>query len=59
MARGFEEGRLAIVIAADDASHGFVDGNDGGDTSTAEMGELDGLEAHGDFLIYSPPEKAF
>ena len=50
---------MAIVIAADNASHGFVDGNDGGFTVAAEMGELDGLEAHGDILIYSWTEKAF
>lgn len=50
---------MAIVIATDDAGHGFVDGNDGGFTVAAEMGELDGLEAHGDLLIYNWPEKAF
>ena len=40
----------------DDAGHGFVDGNDRGSAVAAKMGELDGLEAHGDFLIYSWPE---
>lgn len=50
---------MTIVIATDDAGHGFVDGNDGGGAVAAEMRELDGLEAHGDFLIYSWPEKAF
>src|SRR5690606_4892304 len=35
------------------------DGNDGGGTVAAKMGEFDGLKAHGDFLIYSWPEKAF
>ena len=48
-----------MIIAADDAGHGLVDGNDGGGAVTAKMGELDGLEAHGDFLVYSWPEKAF
>lgn len=50
---------MAIVIATDDAGHGFVDGNNSGGAVAAEMGELDGLEAHGDFLIYSWPAKAF
>ncbi|WXL26404.1 hypothetical protein WG219_02640 [Ectopseudomonas mendocina] len=50
---------MAIVIATDDAGHAFVDGNDRGGAVAAEMGELDGLEAHGDFLVYSWPEKAF
>src|SRR5690606_5343931 len=55
----FEDCRFAIVIAANDAGHGFVDRNDGGVAVATEMGELDGLETHGDFLIYSWPEKAF
>lgn len=49
--QGFEDGRFAIVITADDAGHGFVDRNDGGVVVATEMGELDGLEAHGDHLI--------
>ena len=50
---------MAIVIATDDAGHAFVDGNNRGGAVAAEMGELDGLEAHGDFLVYNWPEKAF
>ena len=46
-------------MAADDAGHGFVDGNDGGGAVATEVAELDGLKAHGDFLIYNWPEKAF
>ena len=57
--QGFEDGRFAIVITTDDAGHGFVDWNDGGFAVAAKMGELDGLKAHADFLIYSWPEKAF
>ena len=49
---------MAIVSATDDAGHGFADGNDGGGAVAAKMGELDGLEAHGDFLVYSWPAKA-
>ena len=47
---------MAIVITTDDAGHGFVDGNNRGGAVAAEMGELYGFEAHGDFLIYSWPE---
>lgn len=50
---------MAIVIAADDAGHDFVDGYDRGGAVASKMAELDGLEAHGDFLIYSWPENAF
>lgn len=56
--QGFEDGRFAIVITTDDAGHGFVDGNDSGGAIAAKMGELDGLEAHGDFPILSFPENA-
>ena len=49
---------MTIVIATDDAGHGFVDGNDGGGAVAAKVGELDGLEAHGDVLIYSWLAKA-
>ena len=52
-------GRSALDIANYDAGYGFADGNDGSGTVAAEMRELDGLEAHGDFLIYSWPAKAF
>ncbi len=45
---------MAIVIAADDAGHDFVDGYDRGGAVASKMAELDGLEAHGDFLIYRP-----
>jgi len=45
-------GRFALDIVNYDAGYGFADGNDCGGAVTAEMGELDGLEAHGDFLIY-------
>lgn len=51
-------GRFALDIANYDAGYGFADGNDGSGTVAAEMRELDGLEAHGDFLIYNWPEKA-
>ncbi len=50
---------MTIVISTDDAGHGLVDGNDGGGAVAAEMGEFDGLEMHGDFLVYNWPEKAF
>lgn len=49
---------MTTVITTDDASYGFGDGNDGGGAVAAEVGELDGLEAHGDFLVYSWPAKA-
>lgn len=52
-------GSLRCLVRPDEAGHGFVDGNDGGGTVAAKMAELDGLEAHVDFLIYSMPEKAF
>lgn len=52
-------GRSALDIANYDAGYGSADGNDCGGAVAAEMGELDGLKAHGDFLIYSWPEKAF
>lgn len=48
--------RFAAVIAAFDAGNGFADGDNRGGAVAAEMGELDGLEAHWDFLIYSWPE---
>lgn len=51
--------RHTAVITTNDAGYGFVYGNDGSGAVTAEMGELDGLKAHGDFLIYSWPENAF
>ena len=51
-------GRFALDIANYDAGYGFADGNDGGGAVTAKMGEFDGFEAHGDFLIYSWPENA-
>ena len=57
--QGFEDGRFAIVIAADDAGHGFADGNNRGGAVATKMGEFDGLQTHGNFLIYSRPEKAF
>jgi len=34
-----------------DAGHGFVGGSNGSGTVAAKMGELHGLEMHGDFLI--------
>jgi len=46
-------GRFALDIANYDAGYAFADGNDGGGAVAAKVGELDGLEAHGDFLIYS------
>lgn len=46
-------GRFALDIANYDAGYGFADGNDGGGAVAAKVGELEGLEAHGDFLIYS------
>ncbi|HGM4830743.1 TPA: hypothetical protein ACKP1E_003128, partial [Pseudomonas aeruginosa] len=49
---------MAIVITTDATGHGFVDGNNRGGAVAAKMAELDGFEAHGDFLIYSWPEKA-
>src|SRR5690606_40277212 len=49
----FKDDRLAILITTDDAGHGFVDENNRGGAVATEMAELDGLEAHGDFLIYS------
>lgn len=52
-------GSLRCLVWPDEAGHGFVNGNDGGGTVAAEMGELDGLEAHEDILIYSWPEKPF
>ncbi len=51
--------KLTEEYSTEDTGHGFVDGNDGGRAVAAEMGEFDRLEAHGDFLIYSWPEKAF
>lgn len=50
---------LAIVITTDATGHGFVDGDNRGGAITTKMAELDELEAHGDFLIYNWPEKAF
>ena len=47
---------MTTVITTDDASYGFVDGNNRGGAIATKMAELDGLEAHGDFLIYSWPE---
>lgn len=47
------------MIAAFDAGNGFVDGDNRGGAVAAEIYELDGLKAHGDFLIYSWPENAF
>lgn len=52
------DGQSALIIEADTASHGSVNRNDSGGAVAAEMGELDRLEAHKDFLIYSWPEKA-
>ncbi|WVM91498.1 hypothetical protein ULG90_15800 [Halopseudomonas pachastrellae] len=50
---------MAIVITTDATGHGFVDGDNRGGAITTKMAELDELEAHGDFLIYNWPEKAF
>ncbi len=50
--------RYTALITTDNADHGLVDGNGGSDAVAAKMGELDGLEAHGYFLIYNWPEKA-
>lgn len=52
-------GRLAAVTAADEAGHGFVDGNHGGGAIAAEWVRLLVLRRMGVFLIYSWPEKAF
>ncbi|MNF88298.1 hypothetical protein D3C84_707900 [compost metagenome] len=57
--QGFKDGRFAIVIAAYDAGHGFVDGNDGGGAVAAEVGAFDGLEAHGDFPYLQLARKGF
>lgn len=56
---GFEDGRIAIVITTDDAGHGLVDGNDRNGTVVAEVGELDGLEAHGISLSTAGRRKHF
>lgn len=53
------DGQSALIIEADTARNGSINRNDSGGTVAAEMGELDGLKAHGDFLIYSWPENAF
>jgi len=50
---------LATIITTDDAGHGIVDGNNRGGAVATEMSAFGGLEAHGDFLIYNWPEKAF
>ena len=49
-------GRFALDIVNYDAGYGFADGNDCGGAVAAKMGEFDGLETHGDFLIYNWPE---
>lgn len=51
--------RFAAVIAAFDAGNGFADGDNRGGAVAAEIYEFDGLEMHGDFLVYNWPEKAF
>lgn len=54
---GFAGGQcLTNVILTDDASYGCVGGNKRSGAVATKMGELDGLEAHGDFLIYNWPE---